>query len=198
MKRIAAVLLLMACAQAHAQIQTWSFQGAQLFADDSEDAWYTGPAGALTGHFDYDTSTGTITSFELNAGGAIFSSDKPQQENCPIAPCASSAFVQNSTKLVFDQNLTPGSNERLELFLSSPIDGANGAIVLDAQSVIYYNYGFATMHVLGGSLGLASAALSTPEPTSYAMLLFGLGVAAVAGRRARASSALRTVTAQPA
>jgi len=197
MKRIAALLLLMACAQAHAQIETWSFQGAQLFADDGADAWFTGPAGALTGHFDYDTSTGTITSFELNAGGAIFSSAKPQQENCPIAPCASSAFVQNSTKLVFDQNLTPGSNERLELFLSSPIDGANGAIVLDAQSVIYYNYGSATMHVLGGSLGLATAALSTPEPTSYAMLLFGLGVAAVAGRRARAS-ALRTVTAQPA
>jgi len=60
MKRIAALLLLMACAQAHAQIQTWSFQGAQLFADDGADAWFTGPAGALTGHFDYDTSTGTV------------------------------------------------------------------------------------------------------------------------------------------
>jgi len=198
MKRIAALLILRACAPAHAKIQSWSFNDAQLYADDSNDAVFVGPAGSLTGHFDYDTSTGTITSFQLNAGGAIFSSDKPQQENCPFAPCASRAFVQNSTKLVFDQNLTPGSNERLELFLSSPIDGANGAIALDAQSVIYYYYGRATIHVLGGSLGLANAALITPEPTSYAMLLFGLGVAAVAGRRARASSALRTVTAQPA
>src|SRR4051794_5017592 len=189
MKRIAVLLLLLVCAQAQAQIQTWSFQGAQLFADDGEDALFTGPAGALTGHFEYDTSTHTITSFQLNAGGAMFSSHTPQLENCPDTPCTGFASVQSPTKLVFDEDLrSPAANERLELFLSAPLESAHGVIALDAQSVIYYNYGFATMHVLGGSLGLATSAFSTPEPTSYAMLLFGLGIAAVAGRRVRASA----------
>src|SRR6185436_13759725 len=97
-----------------------------------------------------------------------------------------------------DQNLTPGVNERLEVFLSSPIDGANGGIALDTQSVIYYAYGRATIHLLGGSLVPTTLAFTTPEPASYAMLLFGLGVAAVAGRRRTRASVLRAPTAQTA
>jgi len=187
MKRVAVLLTLMVCAQAHAQIQTWAFHDAQLYADPGEYVTVPGPAGSLTGHFDYDTSTHTITAFELNAGGAIFSSTKPQLENCEDTPCTGIAYRENSTKLVFDESLkSPGANERLELFLSAPIDGANGAIALDAKSVIHYNYEYDTIHVLGGSLGLSTSAISTPEPTSYAMLLFGLGIAAMAGRRARA------------
>jgi hypothetical protein len=197
MKRIAALLILMACAQAHAQIQTWSLQGAQLNADDGEYALIVGPAGSLTGHFDYDTSSHTITSFQLNAGGAIFSSHTAQQDDCELTPCTGTASVQSPTTLVFDQRLTPAADARLELFLSAPLDGANGAIALGAQSVLYYNYGLATMHVLGGSLAFPTSAISTPEPASYAMLLFGLGIVAVAGRRTRAS-ALRIAGAQTA
>jgi hypothetical protein len=186
MKRIAVLLTLIMCAQAHAQIQTWAFHDAQLYADPGEDVTVPGPAGSLTGHFDYDTSAHTITSFQLNAGGAIFSSTKPQLENCQDTPCTGIAYVENPTKLVFDESLrSPAANERLELFLSAPIDGAHGAIALDAKSVIHYNYANDTIHVLGGSLVLPTSAISTPEPASYAMLLFGLGVAAVAGRRAR-------------
>lgn len=188
MKRVAALLMLMICAHAHAEIRTWSLQGAQLDADDGNWAIFVGPRGALTGHFEYDTSTNTITSFQLNAGGAIFSSHTPQLEACPFTPCTGVASVQSPTQLVFDQNLTPAANERLELILSAPLNGANGAIAFDAQSMVYYNYGKATMHVLGGSLVLPTLAGSVPEPSSYAMLLFGLGIAAVAGRRAHASS----------
>jgi len=39
--------------------------------------------------------------------------------------------------------------------------------------------------VVGGSLVLPTSAITTPEPGSYAMLLFGLGIAALAGRRER-------------
>ena len=183
MKRIGALLTLMVCAHAHAQIQTWSFQNAQLYADDGNYAYFVGPAGPITGHFDYDTNTHTITSFQLDVGGAIFSSNTPQLEGCPFTPCTGTASVQTPIKLVFDENLTPASNERLELFLSTPIDVATGTIALDAQSVVYYYYGLATMHVLGGSLVLPTSAIITPEPKSYAMLLFGLSIAALAGRR---------------
>src|SRR3954466_6599614 len=186
MKSIGALLILMACAQAHAQIQTWAFQGAQLYADPGDDVTVPGPAGSLTGHFDYDTSTHTITSFQFNAGGAIFSSTNPQLENCDYTPCTGSALVKSPTQLAFDEDLrSPGANERLELFLSAPIDGASGAIPLDRQSVIHYNYGYDTIHVVGGSLVLPTSAITTPEPGSYAMLLFGLGIAALAGRRER-------------
>ena len=86
MKRIGALLSLMLCAQAHAQIQTWSFQTTQLYADDGDYAYFVGPAGPITGHFDYDTNTHTITSFQLDVGGAIFSSNTPQLEDCPLRP----------------------------------------------------------------------------------------------------------------
>ena len=46
MKRIGALLSLMLCAQAHAQIQTWSFQSAQLYADDGDYAYFVHSYGA--------------------------------------------------------------------------------------------------------------------------------------------------------
>jgi hypothetical protein len=193
---IVAFLSLMFCAQAHGEIRTWTFHNANLYADDSNDALFVGPAGTLTGRFDYDTSNRTITSFLLDAGGAVFSSHSPEFPGCPLLNCVGSASVHSPTKLVFEENLTPGANERLEVFLDKPLDLANGPVQLDPQSVIYYYYGRATIHVLGGSIAPLTGALSTPEPATYAAMLIGLGIVGVFSRRSRLFSA-RNETREP-
>jgi hypothetical protein len=182
MKRILAFLSLMMCAQAYGDIQTWTLQGANLVADDGSDALVVGPVGSLTGRFDYDPATKTITRFQLNAGPSLFSSYTPQIEECDFPKCTGSAQVKAPTHLVFDQNFTEAVDQRLELFLNKPLDWHAGAVILDPQSVIYYNYGRATIHVLGGSISpLSSAAFATPEPATFATLALGLVV--VAGLR---------------
>jgi len=182
MKRILAFMSLMMCAQAYGDIQTWTLQGANLVADDGSDALVVGPVGSLTGRFDYDPATQTITRFQLNAGPSLFSSYTPQIDQCDFPKCTGSAQVKAPTHLVFDQNFTEAVDQRLELFLSKPLDWHAGPVILDPQSVIYYNYGRATIHVLGGSIApLSSAAFATPEPATFATLAFGLVV--VAGLR---------------
>jgi hypothetical protein len=71
----------------------------------------------LTGRFDYDTVTHSITAFQLDANGAIFSSNTPEMADCPLVHCTGSASVVSPNRLVFDQQFTPAVNERLELFL---------------------------------------------------------------------------------
>jgi hypothetical protein len=47
MKRLLVLLAVLASVQAHAEVQTWRLQNADLFADDGPDAFFTGPAGSL-------------------------------------------------------------------------------------------------------------------------------------------------------
>ena len=178
MKRVLAFLALIVCMEARGDIQTWSLEG-DLIADEGDYTVVPGPAGSLNGHFNYDTDTQKITSFDFYAGSALFSSERPERGPCPSTPCIGSATVQSATKLVFEQNFTPASNRRLELFLSKPLDRRGGPIALDPQSVIYYYYGLATIHVLDGSISPLAPAVAAPEPAAVAAVLSGMAVMAL-------------------
>ncbi len=180
MKRFVVLLALVVCAQARAEVQSWQFRDASLFADDGFNAFFTGPAGNLTGRFDYDTVTHSITAFQLDANGAIFSSNTPEMADCPLVHCTGSASVVSPNRLVFDQQFTPAANERLELFLPQPLDSGQRSVPIDPGSVIYYNYGLATVHVISGDLFRATSPLfNAPEPSAFLQLLFALGTAGV-------------------
>jgi hypothetical protein len=190
MKRLIVLLALLVSVQARAEVQTWLFQGAELFADDGPFALITGPAGSLIGRFDYDTDTNTITAFLLDAGGAIFSSNTSEIPDCPLVRCTGSSRVETPSKLVFDQELTPAANERLELFLAQPLNSVNVPVTLDPSSVIYYDYGLATIHVVGGELIRDSAPLfnavsSVPEPGTWLVILAALILLSIFGKRLR-------------
>ena len=189
MKRLFLLLALLISVQARAEVQTWLFEGADLFADDGPYAFLTGPVGSLTGRFDYETDTSTITAFHLDAGGAIFSSNTSEIPDCPLVRCIGSSFVQTPSKLVFDQDLTPAANQRLELFLTEPLDSASGPVTLDPSSVIYYNYGLATIHVTDGDLVRDTAPLfnapAIPEPGTWLVMLAGSIVLLLLGKRLR-------------
>ena len=134
MKRLLLLLAVVASVQAHAEVQTWRLQNADLFADDGPNAFFTGPAGSLTGRFDYDTDTNTITAFLLDAGGALFSSNTSEIPDCPLVRCTGTSLVQTPSKLVFDQALTPAANWRLELSLAQQLNATSGPVALDPSS----------------------------------------------------------------
>lgn len=189
MKRLFVMLALLISVQARAEVQTWLFQGADLFADDGPYAFITGPAGTLSGRFDYETDTSTITAFQLDAGGTIFSSNTSEIPDCPLVRCIGSSFAQTPSKLVFDQELTPAANQRLELSLSEPLNSVSGPVTVDPSSVIYYNYGLATIHVTDGNLVRDTSPLfnapSVPEPGTWLAMLAGCIFLLLSGKRLR-------------
>jgi hypothetical protein len=193
MKRFVVLLALVVCAQARAEMQSWQFKDASLFADDGFNAFFTGPAGNLTGRFDFDTATHSITAFQLDAGGAIFSSNIPEIPDCPLVHCTGSASFVNPTRLVFDQQFTPAVNQRLELVLSRPLNSGQPSVSIDPSSVIYYNYGLATVHVISGDLFRSAAPLfNAPEPAAWMQLMCALGAAGLFWRVRRKQPVLAT------
>jgi len=170
-------------------VETWQFQGASLVAVPGDYAVLAGQVGTLNGYFDYDTTTHSITAFEFTAGPALFSSNNSQVAFCPIGTCTGNALVPAPNKLVFDEELTPATNQRLELHLSEPLDTAGTSVLIDPASVILYNYGYAQIQVVGGSLVRATLpAFNAPEPSGVAQLLCGLGVTVLISQLRRASA----------
>jgi hypothetical protein len=151
MKRLIVLLCLMFSAGAYADVQTWTFQDVSLYAD--EDPYVglpRGPAGSLTGFFQYDTETKSIPGFLIHAGSSILTPER-----------WAAAYFITPTTIIFDTGYTPAASTVLKLILTQPL--ARASVPISTESVLYRDYGYSAIHLIGGSVTLTSTAIAVPE-----------------------------------
>jgi hypothetical protein len=120
----------------------------------------SGPSDSVSGSFDYDATTSTLSNIDYNRGSDVFTT----------------GVVGSSTELYFGD--TTSSDYDVYEFTRSLADGGT--------DVITGGYHPAIVVDVGGSV---SASGAVPEPASWALMLIGLGLVgyAMRGRTSGAS-----------
>lgn len=143
----------------------------------------------LTGSFDYDESTSTISNAAItNSGSALWPSQVFSGAFNPSPWYFWATFHDGAVTTDFGETIL----QLFPLFLAAPYT-ASGVLPLDTTTPVFLHCGSATM-CPGGSFAsgaqivyvASGQVVAVPEPEAYAMMLAGLGlVGGMVARRRR-------------
>ncbi len=168
------VLLAIVFGSAHAAPLTWTLSGVS-FIDGA----------TASGSFVFDAGTRTYLSWDIvttatvdpGANGGLSNSMNGKSYSTNSLSNASSDYYLNPSSLAVQDAL----GNKFGFVYASPLTDAGGVVALKPGPTMGYEInGFRSRNITAGSVVATSA---VPEPASYALTLFGLGVIAWMVRR---------------